>query len=124
MTSGCGRPGGWRPGRACPLCPGTSGINLFRYCERVIDLDAKIPNRALDLGMSQQELNGPQVACPSINQRSFRAAERMGTKQSRVQPNASDPLGDEAGILSSGHAAITAAITREQELAGTLAGKF
>jgi hypothetical protein len=27
-------------GRACPLCPGISDINLFRYCQGVIDLDA------------------------------------------------------------------------------------
>ena len=26
-------------GRACPLCPGISDINLFRYCQSVIDLD-------------------------------------------------------------------------------------
>jgi hypothetical protein len=27
-------------GRACPLCPGSSDINSFRYCQGVIDLDA------------------------------------------------------------------------------------
>jgi hypothetical protein len=97
---------------------------LFRYCERVIDFDAEIPNRALDLGMSRQELNRPQVARSSIDQRSFRAAEGMGTKQPRVLPNTSDPLGDEAGILASGHAAISTAMTGEQELAGSLAGEF
>jgi hypothetical protein len=34
--------GGWRVGRACPLCPGISDINLFRYCQGVIDFDASI----------------------------------------------------------------------------------
>jgi hypothetical protein len=33
--------GGSRTGRARPLCPGTSDINSFRYCEGVIDLDAE-----------------------------------------------------------------------------------
>jgi hypothetical protein len=28
-------------GRACPLCPGTSDIDLFRYCECVIDFDTE-----------------------------------------------------------------------------------
>jgi hypothetical protein len=37
-------------GRACLLCPGISDINLFRYCQGVIDLDAEIPDRAFDLG--------------------------------------------------------------------------
>jgi hypothetical protein len=41
-------------GRACPLCPGISDINLFRYCQGVIDLDAEIPDRAFDLGMTEQ----------------------------------------------------------------------
>jgi hypothetical protein len=40
-------------GRACPLCPGISDVNLFRYCQRVIDLDAEISDRAFDLGMSK-----------------------------------------------------------------------
>jgi hypothetical protein len=61
-----------------------SDINLLGYGKSIIDLDAEIPNRALDLGMSQQELNRPQVARSSIDQRSFRAAEGMGTKQPRV----------------------------------------
>ena len=43
-------------GRACPLCPGISDINLFRYRQRIIDLDAEIPDRAFDFGMTKQEL--------------------------------------------------------------------
>ncbi len=62
-------------GRACPLCPGISDINLFRYCQGVIDLDAEIADRAHDLSMLKQELDGPQVACPSIDKGSFRAAQ-------------------------------------------------
>jgi hypothetical protein len=41
-------------GRAFPLCPGSSDINLFRYCQRVIDLDAEIADRALNLGVPEQ----------------------------------------------------------------------
>jgi hypothetical protein len=36
------------------LCPGISDVNLFRYCQGVIDLDAEIPDRAFNLGMSEQ----------------------------------------------------------------------
>ena len=46
--------GGWMPGRACPLCPGTSDINSFRYCEGIIYFDAEIYDRAFDLCMSEQ----------------------------------------------------------------------
>lgn len=38
-------------GGACPLCPVISDINLFRYCQCVIDLNAEISDRAFDLGM-------------------------------------------------------------------------
>jgi hypothetical protein len=33
--------------------PGISDVNLFRYCQGVIDLDAEIPDRAFDLGMPE-----------------------------------------------------------------------
>jgi hypothetical protein len=56
-----------RAGRARPLCPGISDINLFRYCQRVIDLNAKIPDRAFDLCMSEQKLDGPGIASPPVD---------------------------------------------------------
>ena len=40
---------------------------LVRYRQGVIDLYAEIPNRAFDLGMPEQELDGPQVARPPID---------------------------------------------------------
>jgi hypothetical protein len=52
-----------KSGRACPLCLGISDINLSRYCQGIIiDLDAEVTDRAFDLGMPEQELDGPQVA--------------------------------------------------------------
>ncbi len=38
---------------------GISDINLFRYCQGVIDLNAEIADRTFDLGMPEQELDGP-----------------------------------------------------------------
>jgi hypothetical protein len=66
--------GGKGVGRACPLCPGISDIDLFRYCQGVIDFDAEIPDRAFDFGMPEQELDGPQIACPPIDQGGFGAS--------------------------------------------------
>jgi hypothetical protein len=45
-------------GRAIPLCPGRSDVDLFGNGESVIDFDAEIPDGALDLGMPQQQLYG------------------------------------------------------------------
>jgi hypothetical protein len=47
--------GGAKPVR---LCPGSSDIDLFGYGEGIIDFNAEIPDGALDLGMSQQQLHG------------------------------------------------------------------
>ena len=43
-----------RSGRACPLCPGISDINLFRYCQSIIHFDPEISDRAFDLGVAEQ----------------------------------------------------------------------
>jgi hypothetical protein len=51
-----------KTGRARLLCPGISGINLLGDGESVVDLDAEVAHRALDLGVPQQELDGPQIA--------------------------------------------------------------
>ena len=37
-----------KQGGVRPLRPGDSDINLFCYCERVVDLDTEISNRTLD----------------------------------------------------------------------------
>src|SRR5215472_838299 len=47
--------GGAKPVR---LCPCSSDVHLFSYGEGIIDLDTKISEFALDLRMSQQQLDG------------------------------------------------------------------
>jgi hypothetical protein len=43
-------------GKASRLCPGSSDADLFGDGEGVIDLNAEIPDGALDFGLSQQQL--------------------------------------------------------------------
>jgi hypothetical protein len=64
-----------RVGQSLSALPGISDVNLFRNCQGVIDLNAEIPDRAFDLGMPEQELDSPQVACPPIDQGSFCTAQ-------------------------------------------------
>jgi hypothetical protein len=35
-------------------CPSHSDVNLFCSCERVVDLNSQISNRALDFGVPQE----------------------------------------------------------------------
>ena len=58
-------------GQSMSALPGMSDINLFRYCEGIIYLDAEISHRAFDLGMSEQELDGPEIVSPPVDQGSF-----------------------------------------------------
>jgi hypothetical protein len=62
-------------GRACPLCPSTSDINLFCYRERIIDLDAEIADRTLDLRVAKQKLHGPKVSRSPVDQSRFRPSQ-------------------------------------------------
>ena len=39
-----------------------SDINLFRYCQSIVYFDPEISDRALDLRVTEQELDRPQVA--------------------------------------------------------------
>jgi hypothetical protein len=109
-------------GRACLLCPGTSDVNLFRYCQGVIYFDAQVSDRAFDLGMSKQKLNSPEISGSPVDQSGFGASQRMGPKQPRIQSNAPDPLRDKACILAGRHIGLRTTTTREQKLAGPFIG--
>jgi hypothetical protein len=86
-----------RAARACPLCPGISDINLFRYGQGVIDLNAEIPDRAFNLGMPEQKLvigdvagDGADAAGP-ITRTTF---------CSRKREMANDQLGRRSELIS------------------------
>jgi hypothetical protein len=53
-------------GRAEHVC--SSDVDLFRYGEGIIDLDAKIPDGAFDLGVTEQELHGAPITGTSVDQ--------------------------------------------------------
>ena len=47
-----------RAGRACPLCPDNSDVNLFSNGKSIIHLDAEISDSAFDFGVTKKELYG------------------------------------------------------------------
>jgi hypothetical protein len=64
------RTGRLKVGRACPLCPGSSDINLFRYCQCIVYFNAQISDGAFNLGVSEQKLDGPEIFVPDPDTRS------------------------------------------------------
>jgi len=108
-------------GRACPLCPSESDINLFGNRERIVNLDAEIAHCAFDLGVAEQELDGSQIACAAVNQRCLGPAQGVRAKHPRVKPNACHPVGEQASILAGRHRPIAPRAPSEQMLTWPLA---
>jgi hypothetical protein len=48
---------------------------LFRYGQGIIHFDAQISDRAFDLGVAKQKLDGPEIASPPVDKGSFRASQ-------------------------------------------------
>ena len=55
-------------GKASRLCPGSSDVDLFGYGESVVDLNAEVAHRALDLLGPQQKLYCPQIARAAVDE--------------------------------------------------------
>ena len=83
-------------GRADPLCPGTSDVDLLG--DRV-DFDAKIANRALDFAVAQYKLNRSQIPGPPIDERRFRSPQRMRPKEAWVQSDSGNPVRYQSRVL-------------------------
>jgi hypothetical protein len=109
-------------GRACPLCPGDSDINLFGDRERVVNLDPEISDRAFDLGVAEQELDGSQIPRAAVDQRCLGPPQGVRAENPRVKPDACHPLGKKTSILAGCHRPIAPAAPSEQILAWPLAG--
>ena len=57
--------------------PSVSDLGAFRQSKRILDVDAEVPDRALDLRMAEQDLNGAEVAGLLVYDRCLGPPERM-----------------------------------------------
>ena len=94
----------------------SSQLDLLGDAKCVVDLDAQIADGAFELGMSQQELNRPQVARFLINLRRFGPTHRVGAIGRAVKAGALDPLMDNPRILSGRKVRLRPEAAREQVL--------
>ena len=49
--------------------PPVSDVDLLGDCKRVVDFDAKVSNGALNLGVTQEKLDSPQITGAPVDQR-------------------------------------------------------
>jgi hypothetical protein len=75
-----------------------------------------------DLGMAEQKLDSPRITGAPVDQSSLRASERVCSEKPWIQPNAANPLRNEARVLPRCHAAFGTTTTCEQERAGPFVG--
>jgi hypothetical protein len=69
--------------------------------ERIFDVDAEIANRALDLGVSEQDLNRSEIASGLVNDRHLRPPQRMRAVILAPKADGCYPLVHEPGKLPS-----------------------
>src|SRR5271170_5306568 len=85
-------------GQSTCALPDNSDINLFRYFQSIIDLDAKVSDGALDFGMPQEKLNCPQISRTSVDQGRLGSPQRMCAEAMWVKPDAGDPLAEDPRV--------------------------
>ena len=82
------------------LCPGSSDVDFLGDLNGVINFNAEVPDGALDLRVSKQELYSPEVPGAPVDQRGLGSAQRMCAEFQRVETDASDPIADQTRILT------------------------
>ena len=57
---------------AADRLPHSLSLGLFGHLQSIIHLNAKIAYGALQFSMTEEQLDSPQILCPSVNQRGLR----------------------------------------------------
>ena len=72
--------------------PRGSDVDLLGDGERIVNLDAEVPDGALHFGVPKEKLNGAEVPGSPVNQGRLGSPQRVGAEQRRVEADAGDPL--------------------------------
>ncbi|CAH1685939.1 hypothetical protein CHELA17_64757 [Chelatococcus asaccharovorans] len=80
-----------------------SDFGSLRQEQRILYLDAKIPNSVLDLGVTEQYLDRTDITCRPLDHRCLRAAKRASSIFLGAQTDRGHPLVNEACILPGTH---------------------
>jgi hypothetical protein len=97
--------------------PEASDLELLGNGKRIVDIDPEIPDRALDLGVTEQELDGSEIAGSPVDHRRLRATHRMRAIGQRIEPNRPSPGSQQSCILARAHRPRPIDPAREQRLA-------
>jgi hypothetical protein len=62
---------------ALPRC---SDVDLLGDSERIVNLDAEVPDGALHFGVPKEKLNRPEVSGPPVNQSRLGSPQRVSAE--------------------------------------------
>jgi hypothetical protein len=89
-------------------------LDLLRDPQRVVDLDPKISDGALQIGVAKEDLDGSKVSGLLVDEGCLGSSHRMRSIGARLKANAPDPALNNACILSSGEMGRLTTPAREQ----------
>lgn len=101
-------------------------LYLRSFCEkeRILHVDAKVADRALDLRVAEQDLHSTEIARPLVDDGRLRLAERVGPVILRAQPDPGYPLVDQSSILPGADVIGAVGPARKDELVQRAAPAF
>jgi hypothetical protein len=73
-----------------------SDVDLLRDLYSIINLDAEITHRALDLGVSELWLDYSKIAGAPLDRHCLRSEQELGAEFRGVETDTGNPLVDEA----------------------------
>jgi hypothetical protein len=77
---GCGYERQIRGGQSVTALPRCSDVDLLGDSERIVNLDAEVPDGALHFGVPKEKLNRPEVSGPPVNQSRLGSPQRVSAE--------------------------------------------
>ena len=95
-----------------------SDVYLLGDRERIVHLNTEVPDCAFYLRMAKQKLHRSKVARLAVDQSRLRAAQRVGTEQTRIKAHHGNPDRNKPRILPRGQAPFIAAPAAKEKAPG------
>ncbi len=79
---------------------GSLDVDALGYAQSIFQFDTKIAHRAIDFGVTKEQLHRAKVASLTIDLGSLCSAERVCTVSTRLQTNRLHPVADKSTVLA------------------------
>lgn len=101
-----------------------SDLRSFSQLQSVFYVDAQIAHGAIDLGVTEENLNGAQITGRLVNNGGLRSPKRVRSVILRWQADADHPFSHKTGILARAHVGHVIVAAREDVVVQCTAASF